>query len=408
MINRLELFRSQIAAFDGAADPMNAISKGYFIEEPHQSSTNALFKRISLRPQSKILLIGGIGSGKTTQLLKLQQIFQQAPDTGIYPHYIDVTKYTKPNDLQVGTLNAIVGLEVVIFLEKKGFVVNKGTKEFIQEFAYGYTVTQYVEEPPDDYEPDEHEHEYSYKVPGVLSSHPRSLDSLDRLTKELLSLIEDFQDNFQQKPYFLFDGLDRVDESKKFTSMVSADLQNAGIGFAIVGASSLLYSSFIDTVDSIDNIFNHIEYRSAFDVKQDEESHNFFERVLLARSGQDFFQQAALRDLTRLSGGVLRDLINLAQESIQEAYLADAETIDREHVKKAVHSMGRAKILGLNNKQYSTLKSLANSKIDIPTSPEEIYFLSTGKILEYRVPERRFDLHPVLKEVLVGLKGAKR
>lgn len=107
MKNRLELFRSQIAAFDGAADPMNAISKGYFIEEPHQSSTNALFKRISLRPQSKILLIGGIGSGKTTQLLRLQQLFQEAPDTGISPHYIDVTEYTKPNDLQVGTLDAI-------------------------------------------------------------------------------------------------------------------------------------------------------------------------------------------------------------------------------------------------------------------------------------------------------------
>jgi energy-coupling factor transporter ATP-binding protein EcfA2 len=407
MINRLELFRSQIAAFDGAADPMNAISKGYFIEEPHQSSTNALFKRISLRPQSKILLIGGIGSGKTTQLLKLQQIFQQAPDTGIYPHYIDVTKYTKPNDLQVGTLNAIVGLEMVIFLEKKGFVVNKGTKEFIQEFAYGYIVTQYIGEPPDDYEPDEHEYEYSYKVPGVLSSHPRSLDSLDRLTKELLSLIEDFQAVFQQKPYFLFDGLDRVDELRKFTKMVLSDLQNAKIGFAIVGAPSLVYSSLSDEIDGINSIFNHIEYRSAFDVKQDEEARIFFESVLLARSDQDFFQQAALQDLIRLSGGVLRDLINLTQESIQEAYLADAENVDRDHVEKAVLSMGRAKILGLNNKQHSTLASLVNSKLDIPTSPEEIYFLSTGKILEYRFPERRFDLHPVLKEVLVGVKGAK-
>jgi hypothetical protein len=67
----------------------------------------------------------------------------------------------------------------------------------------------------------------------------------------------------------------------------------------------------------------------------------------------------------------------------------------------------RAKILGLNNKQYSTLKSLANSKLDLPTSPEEIYLLSTGKILEYRVPEHRFDLHPVLKEILVGAKGVK-
>ena len=401
MINRLELFRSQIAAFDGAADPMSAISKGYFIEEPQQSSTNALFKRISLRPQSKILLIGGIGSGKTTQLLRLQQLFQQAPDTGIYPHYVDITKYMKPNDLQVGTLDAIVSLEIMTSLEKKGFSVDKDEKEYIQEFAYGRTVAEcYAElEASDDYQDDD---EYVYtKVPGVLSSHPRSFDSLDGLAQVLLSLVEDCQTEFQQRPYFLFDGLDRVDELKKITRIVSADLQNAGIGFAIVGASSLLYSSFVNNIDTIDSIFNHIEYRAAFDIRQDEETHNFFEWVLFARSTQGFFQEAALQDLIKFSGGILRDLINLAQESIQEAYLADAETIDRDHVEKAVHSMGRANILGLNNKQYSALKNLVNSKLDIPTSPEEMYFLSTGKILEYRFPERRFDLHPVLKEILV-------
>ena len=142
MINRLELFRSQIAAFDGAADPMSAISKGYFIEEPQQSSTNALFKRISLRPQSKILLIGGIGSGKTTQLLRLQQLFQEAPDTGIYPHYIDVTEYTKPNDLKVGTLDAIVALQLIIILEKNGFQIDEKRKTSIQNFAYGYTLKE--------------------------------------------------------------------------------------------------------------------------------------------------------------------------------------------------------------------------------------------------------------------------
>lgn len=396
MKNRLELFRSQIAAFDGAADPMSAISKGYFIEEPHQSSTNALFKRISLRPQSKILLIGGIGSGKTTQLLRLQQIFQQAQDTDICPHYIDVTEYTKPNDLQVGTLDAIVALELIKILEEKEFSIDKDSKEYIQEFAYGRTIVDNYD-PPDD---------YCWKeVPGVLSSVPRSSESLDRVAQVLAELIKDFQTKFQQKPYFLFDGLDRVDRTEKFTRMISTDLQNAEIGFAIVGAASLLYISFIHGFDSI---FNHIEYRSAFDVKQDDEAYDFFESVLLVRSGQDFFKPLALHDLIKLSGGILRDLINLAQESIQEAYLSDAETIDREHVKKAVSSMGRAKILGLNNKQYSTLKSLVNSKLDIPTSPEEIYLLSTGKILEYRFPERRFDLHPVLKEVLVGSKGAKR
>ncbi|PSB56585.1 hypothetical protein [Chamaesiphon polymorphus] len=395
MKNRLELFRSQIAAFDGAADPMSAISKGYFIEEPHQSSTNALFKRISLRPQSKILLIGGIGSGKTTQLLKLQQLFQQAPDTGIYPHYVDVTEYAKPSDLKVGTLDAIVALELMTLLEKKGFSIDENKRKYVREFSYGHGIDA-------DFEPQD---DYDYWKPGVLSSSPHSIDAINQLTQALLSLIEDFHVEFQQKPYFLFDGLDRVDKAGKFTRMISADLQSTEIGFTIVGAASLLYNSF---VASVDGIFNHIEYRSAFDMEQDEEARTFFERVLLVRSSQDFFQQAALQDLVRLSGGVLRDLINLSQESIQEAYLADAETIDRAHVEKAVLSMGRAKILGLNNNQYSTLKYIANKKLDIPTSPEEIYLLSTGKILEYRFPERRFDLHPVLKEVLVGVKGVKR
>ncbi len=404
MKNRLELFREKIAAFDGAADPIHAIEKGYVIEEPHQSSTNALFKRISLRPQSKILLIGGIGSGKTTQLLRLQQLFQQNPETGIYPHYIDVTKYTQPNELKVGTLDAIVGLELISLLEKNGFQVDEIRRTYFKEFAYGYTLSgQHLQELA--WQVANTVQSISKRLPGVLSSHPRSSDSLNQLAQIIFTLIEDFCNKFKQAPYFLFDGLDRVDEIEKFTQMVSsASRQNIEVGFTIVGTASILYSSFID---SIDGIFNHVEYRSAFDVMQDEEARTFFERVLIARAGQDFFQEAALQDLMRFSGGVLRDLVNLAQESIQEAYLADAETVDREHVGQAVRSMGRAKMLGLDRERYNTLERLTNSKLDNLTSPEEIYLLSSGRILEYRFPDRRFDIHPVLRELLVGAKGAK-
>jgi energy-coupling factor transporter ATP-binding protein EcfA2 len=403
MKNRLELFRSQIAAFDGAADPMNAISKGYFIEEPHQSSTNALFKRISLRPQSKILLIGGIGSGKTTQLLRLQQILQQAPDTGIYPHYIDVTEYTKPNELQVGTLDAIVALELVALLKQNGLSIDIDREISIKNFAYGHTVTENLYDPLEVFRKNQQimqarPQQMKRIIPGILTSYPRSTGSLNKLAKVISSLVEDFKNQFHKIPYFLFDGLDRIDEAEKFTRMISSDLQSSEVGFAIVGAVSLLYNTFIN---SIDIIFNRIEYRSAFDVDRDEEARAFFERVLFARSGQDFFQKDALEDLISLSGGVLRDLINLAQESIQEAYLADSETIEREYVKKAVRSLGRAKMLGLDGEQSSTLKNLTHQTINVPTSPEEIYLLSGGRILEYRFPEHRFDLHPVLKQLLV-------
>jgi energy-coupling factor transporter ATP-binding protein EcfA2 len=387
MKNRLELFRSQIAAFDGAADPMNAISKGYFIEEPHQSSTNALFKRISLRPQSKILLIGGIGSGKTTQLLRLQQLFQEAPDIGIYPHYVDITEYTKPDDIQIGTLDAIVALELMKLLERDGFQLDETRKTSIQNFAYGYDKTDSMRNLIEDLQ----------RVSGVLNPPSYLQKTLSQMGEALVNLIENFKTKFHQTPYFLFDGLDRLDEVKKVVSIASSDLEGSEIGFAIVGATSLFYDT---SIISVDNIFNHIEYRSAFDVDRDEEAQIFFERVLLARSGQDFFQKDALGILINLSGGVLRDLINLAQESIQEAYLEDSEIVDREHVVKAVRSLGRAKILGLDSEQFTTLRNFTSKIIMVPTTPEEIYLLSGGRILEYRFPERRFDVHPVLKYLL--------
>jgi energy-coupling factor transporter ATP-binding protein EcfA2 len=403
MKNRLELFRSQIAAFDGAADPMNAISKGYFIEEPHQSSTNALCKRISLRPQSKTLLIGGIGSGKTTQLLRLQQILKEDPAINIYPHYIDITEYTKPNDLRVGTLDAIVALELMALLKQNGFLIETDRETSIKNFAYGYTVTEDLFDPLEMFRKNQQmmraqPQQMKRIIPGILTSHPRSTGSLNKLAKVISTLVEDFKNQFHKMPYFLFDGLDRVDEADKFTRMISSDLQSSEVGFTIVGAVSLLYNTFIN---SIDIIFNHIEYRSAFDIDRDEEARAFFERVLLVRSGQDFFQKDALEDLISLSGGVLRDLINLAQESIQEAYLADSETIERAHVEKAVCSLGRAKMLGLDGEQSSTLKNFTRQTINVPTSPEEIYLLSGGRILEYRFPEHRFDVHPVLKQLLV-------
>lgn len=403
MKNRLELFRKQIAAFDGAADPIGAIHKGYIIEEPHQSSTNMLFKRISLRPRSKNLLIGGIGSGKTTQILKLFHLFQENRDIGIFPLYIDVTEYTRPNDIQGGTLDAIIGLELINLFEKHrenyGLKVDESRKKIIQEFAYGSTVTQsetnlFEQLAKSEVFP-------ILKTPmskGVLSSQARLPNLSIRLIQVLSSLVKDFKDKFKQTPYFLFDGLDRVDEVEKVTQAASLDLQNSGIGFLIVGAASLLYNSFIN---SIDNIFNHIEYRSAFDVERYEEAYLFFRDVLLARAEENFFQTEALNSLIILSGGVLRDLINLTQESIQEAYLNDAEIVEREHVEKAMFSMGRAKILGLNKEQYTTLKKLTESTLVTPTSSEEIYLLSSGRILEYRFPERRFDLHPVIRQFVV-------
>ncbi len=37
MSDRLQLFREQMAAFEGTSDPQKAIEKGYFIQQPRHS-----------------------------------------------------------------------------------------------------------------------------------------------------------------------------------------------------------------------------------------------------------------------------------------------------------------------------------------------------------------------------------
>jgi Cdc6-like AAA superfamily ATPase len=389
MTNRLELFRQQIAAFDGAGNPGGAIDKGYYIEEPHHSSSHTLLKRISLRPKSKNLLIGGIGSGKTTQLLRLQQLLVDTSDAEIYPHYVDVTQYKQADDIQAKTIDAIIGIELLKIHRQTGIVVESHLAKMIEEYAYGTT------EIIDKTQPEiVRSSTQVIQHPGILSSH-RQVDS-PQLVSVLSDLIKSFQFKTSQTLFFLLDGLDRLETPENFIQIISRNLLAVHSGFLIVGSVDLLYSRFFDSLDSI---FHHLEYRSAFDVDQDDESNRFLKDILLARTTGNFFQEDALRDLIYLSGGVLRDLINLTQEAIQEAYLSDAEQVDQQHVEKAVTSLGRAKLLGLDKKQYDALKNVARNELEAPTSPEEIYLLSSGRILEYRFPQRRFDLHPVLHEL---------
>ena len=120
MSDRLQFFREQMAAFEGTSDPQKAIEKGYFIKQPRNSMANTIANRIALRPSSSHLLIGGIGSGKTTQLMMARDRINEIGDT--HAVYVDASLYTDISEIQPGALIAIVGL-VLSELTKN---INKG------------------------------------------------------------------------------------------------------------------------------------------------------------------------------------------------------------------------------------------------------------------------------------------
>jgi hypothetical protein len=393
MENRLEFFRQQMAAFDGAADPRDAMKRGFYIEEPEHSSTNQLFKRICLKSNSRNLLMGGIGTGKTTQLFRIESLLT---NTDIYPHYVDVSQYEQAENVQPGLLRAIAGLEILGLLHQTDDCPDKTTIKTIHEYAYG---RREVDDNPVSFGiPSLLEPKRTVHRPGILSPNQTGQD--DRINQSLRQLSNKFKEHFSKKLFLLFDGLDRLNNAERFMKAAHSNFDDLGIGFLLVGPVSLSYSTF---ADSIDNHFDYVEHRTAFDVRDDLDSYAFFEKIITSRSSKDFFQADALETLIHSSGGVLRDLINLTQESIQEAYLSDAESIEKSHIERAVRSLGRSKFLGLDNSEIKFLDRMARAAT--PTAPrelEEVTLLAKGRFLEYKYPKRRFATHPALKELILS------
>ncbi|NJN92214.1 MAG: hypothetical protein HC878_18850 [Leptolyngbyaceae cyanobacterium SL_5_14] len=107
-------------------------------------------------------------------------------------------------------------------------------------------------------------------------------------------------------------------------------------------------------------------------------------------------EENAIQSVIHYSGGVLRDLINLTQTSIEEGYLADSDNLQQNHVEASVASFGRAKLLGLSNEELEILVSFISGNPFSPTTDNEIRLLVTGRILEYRHPKRRYAIHPAI------------
>jgi hypothetical protein len=416
MSNRLKFYREQMAAFEGTVDPRKAIESGYYVTEPRKSSSSFI-TRVALRPSATHLLIGGIGSGKTTQLLVACDQFNKID--GVYAHYVDVSLYTNISKISINVLTAISGLVLSQILKDSSDEKIQEYRDLIRKKAYGYS--EYIEPrnslihlfPPFPNRPIR----TIYSGLPIAASNPGNAASNPKIVKHKGILTQQDEDNQDQliiainylnaairsihgKVIFLFDGLDRLDDAQLFSQIVTKDVQTIasfGIGIVLVGPLLAAYSQYRDIIEPA---VNYTSYQSCFDLDNDSDARIFFEKILSVRSRENFIETSALQSLVSYSGGVLRDLINLTQSSIEEAYVSDEETLNQSHVKAAADSFGRAKLLGISDQDLETLKQVAQTGKFIPRTDEEVRLLVTGRVLEYQYPAKRFAVHPTLQPLL--------
>jgi Cdc6-like AAA superfamily ATPase len=409
MENLLDFFRKQMAAFEGAANPSKSIESGYYVSEPGKSVSDLIAARIALRPTSTHLILGGIGSGKTTQLLvafdRINRLLENA-----YVKYIDVSLSTNLSEIAPGVLVAIVGVTLAdLMKDSENNSVKKNIEE-IQKIAYGYTETNEVPKPNHaqmvefyrDFLPRLDPYSKTTKTfkrhPGILS--PVSKQQSDKLTSAVKKLYESAKQKYENI-VFLFDGLDRLDDSKSFSQMIVSDMRKIsaiGIGCVVVGSVRIMHEEF--TRSTLEQSIDYFEYKSCWDVENDSSAYDFFESILKQRATEGFIEPDAIDSIIRYSGGILRDLINLTQASIEEAYLIGDENLKLIHVEKAAETFGRGKLLGITKSDIDILQEFANGRSLPPSSDAEIKLLITRRIIEYMYPQRRCAIHPTLLPIL--------
>jgi hypothetical protein len=366
--NRLARFRDYMARFDAAASPEHAIERGFYVERPGRSVADEIAARIELRPASTHLLVGGVGSGKSTQLLIAHKRLGKAAD--LVAIYCDVSARHDISRLVPGVLVAIAGLEISNIPDMEQEEEVSRARQFFTHLAEGYFgVNERI---------------------GGKDPSDRLLDLSRTIETHGLHIV------------VLFDSLDRISDATIFDSVVQQDvaaLRQAGVGVVLVGPLRCMYGTDRTIVDRFDYFYS----QPCVDGQQDAAGFDFLLRVLRARADAAILPDASCRRLAEYSGGVLRDLITLAQAAGEEAYLTGTDTITEDHVEVAADAFGRKHLLGLGPDELEVLQRVRTKGIFVQTSDKDLALLVTRRVLEYQNGRPRYAVHPTIRPLLEQL-----
>src|SRR5882724_9749409 len=109
-LERRRKFRNYMKAFNPTTPARDVIAAGMVLKDLRKNLHMSLAARADLEPGSQQLIVGGIGSGKTTELLLAEQALSDQANT--LPLFIDVTAETDLSVFNSGALLASFGLHL--------------------------------------------------------------------------------------------------------------------------------------------------------------------------------------------------------------------------------------------------------------------------------------------------------
>ena len=238
---RQNRFGKEIAAFEGTA--LGGCSKAATMSLTQQSLADIIAGQIAIQPTST-LLIGGIGSGKTTELLEhkipsdrlcldLLDRINELEDT--YAHYIDVSLYADISQMKPGVLLAVAGVALSEMTQEIDDRELRLSENKIRRLAYGYK-EQKVSTPPGPFNRKPPNDDDFIKHGGIITVQPEEPSKIKQLL-EAIDVVKQAAAEKYGNIVLLLDGLDRLHEADTLAQIVpdAKILSEHGIGVVLVG-----------------------------------------------------------------------------------------------------------------------------------------------------------------------------
>lgn len=389
--NRKQLYREFLRRFDPGASPGQVLKEDLIEASLSSGRTEKMGAALLLKPGTQLLLVGGIGSGKSTECQLLQQwLATHEPD--VLPIFLDVSKFASLEKSKPGSILLSIALHLLANTSKSSKAFQK-LASTIRKEAHGYV--DYVD-PSDSYEPSDEElsdEELSGLVRVSIAgriSKPAEVDStvadIADLLKELCGHIADPA----KEIILILDGMDRLMDPLQYWEFVDQDfsaIKRLGFSLASTAPLSLIYDRGRDVLDHFSQHF-HIT-----PIAPDAAGAAVLTSILSKRRAQDLLSESLIEQICLNSGGVLRDLISLVETAAQNAYLDDQDHILKQHVDSAILQLGDSYMLGLSERQRRHLRISFQSTTFLPSRSEDLKLLLSRRVLERAAT---FEVHPAL------------
>ncbi len=347
-------------------------------------------------------LVGGIGSGKTTELQLTYKLLARHEDA--INIYVDLGELTDLNALNPGAILIAIGRQLYKHLSKADEQSDQIKAAYKKLGVLARGETTYVAQ--DQLDPDEYFEDDpgpSFEVvhtPGLLK--PR-FPAIQRNVEEVCDLVIEIAKPLlesERQITVLIDGLDRLIRPERFREFTEQDLRALrGTQISIIVAAPLLL--WFDKTRFLQDYFYDFKHIPA--AIADPEKSDFLKQVLVRRGARDrdLMDEDEISELSRFSGGVLRDLIALARTSADAAYRDDKDRISPAHVRSAIRQLGKRYLTGLGKIQRKLINHLLENGDYSTEDPVCREMLINRRVLEHCAEGRDyFSVHPALAEVL--------